>query len=243
MIDLTERQTKVLKLIVEEFIETASPVGSETIEKKYNLGISPATIRNEMVKLTKSGFLKQSHTSSGRTPTSMALKYYVSSLMKTENLSLAEEVAVKEKIWDYRTEFEKLLRESTKELAKRTKMLSLSTTDQGDVFSSGVGNILESPEFYDIDLTKTVLSYLDRFDYWFDLVQKAIDSEDPIHLVLGEELGMEMFEPCGFVYAHYKAGPRSGAIGVIGPSRVKYSRVIPMIKYFGELIEEVSKNW
>lgn len=243
MIDLTERQTKILKAIIEEFIESALPVGSETIEKKYSLGISPATIRNEMVKLTEAGFLKQVHTSSGRAPTPMALKYYVGSIMKSEKLSLTEEVAVKEKIWDYRTEYEKLLRESTKELAKRTKMLSLATTDQGEVFSSGVGNILESPEFYDIDLTKTILSYLDQFDYWYNLVQKAVETGDPIHLILGEELGMEMFEPCGFIYTHYKAGSREGAIGVVGPARVRYSKVIPMIKYFGELIEDVSKNW
>ena len=243
MIELSERQTKILKAIIEDFIETASPVGSETIEKKYNMGVSPATIRNEMVKLTEAGYLKQVYTSSGRTPTPMALKHYVNNLMKSEKLTLTEEVAVKEKIWDYRAEFEKLLRESTRELAKRTKMLSLATSDKGEVFSSGVGNILESPEFYDIDLTKTILSYLDQFDFWSNLVEKAAESLDPIHLVLGDELGMEMFEPCGFIYTRYKAGPHEGTIGVVGPSRVRYSKIIPMVKYFGELIEEVSKNW
>lgn len=243
MIELTERQTKILKAVIEEFIETALPVGSDTIERKYNLRISPATIRNEMAKLTKAGFLKQVHTSSGRTPTPMGLKFYINNLMKPEAPSLTEEVAVKEKVWDYRNEFEKLLREATRELALRSKMLSLATSDQGDIFSSGAGNILEAPEFYDIDLTKTILSYLDRFDFWFNLIQKAIDSEEPIHILLGEELGLEMFEPCGFIYSHYKAGPRFGAIGVVGPARVKYSRIIPLVEYFGELIGEVSKNW
>ena len=243
MAELTERQTKILKSIIEEFIETAVPVGSETIEKKHSLRVSPATIRNEMAKLDKLGFLKQVHASAGRTPTPMALKFYVDRLVKKENLSLAEEVAVKEKIWDYRTKFEKLVQEATKELAKRTKMLSLATTDQGDLFSSGVCNILESPEFYDIDLAKTVLSFLDQFDYWEILISRAVESEDPIHILLGEELGMEMLEPCGFVYTHYKAGPRSGAIGVIGPSRIRYPKIIPMVRYFGDLIGEISQNW
>lgn len=243
MADLTERQTKILKVIIEEFIETAEPVGSETLEKKYNLGISPATIRNEMVRLSEEGFLKKANSSAGRSPTPMALKYYVNNLMKSENLSVAEEVAVKERVWDYRNQFEKLLRESTKELAKRTKMLSLSTTDEGDIFSSGMGNILDAPEFYDIDLTKTILSYLDRFDFWQDLIQRSLDLEEPIHILLGDELGLDLFEPCGFVYTHYQAGPRAGAIGVIGPARVRYSRIIPVVKYFGQLIEEISKNW
>jgi len=243
MTELTDRQIRILKSIIEEFIETAQPVGSDTLERKYNLGISPATIRNEMVELTKTGFLKQAHTSSGRTPTSMGLKYYINNLMKPEKPSLTEEVAMKEKVWDYRDEFERLLREAIKELAQRTKMLSLATTDQGDVFSSGVSNILDAPEFYDIDLTKTILSYLERFDFWYNLIQKAVDSDDPIHILLGDELGLELFEPCGFVYTHFKAGPRSGAIGVVGPARIKYSRIIPMVRYFGELIGEVSRNW
>ena len=102
--NLTDRQAQLLKAVIEEFTATAEPVGSVTLEKKYNLGVSPATIRNEMVALTKSGFLKQPHTSAGRTPTLMALKYYVRELLKEEKLSVADEVAVKEKIWDNRFE-------------------------------------------------------------------------------------------------------------------------------------------
>ena len=81
MTDLTDRQLQILKAIIEEFIETAEPVASETLDKKYNLGISPATIRNEMVKLTSSGFLKQPHTSAGRSPTPMGLKFFVDKLI------------------------------------------------------------------------------------------------------------------------------------------------------------------
>jgi len=243
MINLSDRQSVILKSIVEEFIETANPVGSETLEKKHGLGVCPATIRNEMVKLTEEGFLKKVHTSSGRMPTPMALKYYVNNLMKQENLSLTEEVAMKEKVWDYREKFEKLLQEATRELAHRSKMLSLATSDQGELYSSGVSNILESPEFYDIDLTKTILSYLDSFDYWENLIEKALDSNEPFHLILGDELGREILAPCGFLYARYKAGPRSGIIGVVGPARVKYHRVIPLVEYFGNLISEISQNW
>ena len=58
MTELTERQTKILKAIIEEYMEAASPVGSSALEKKYELGICPATIRNEMVRLTENGYLK-----------------------------------------------------------------------------------------------------------------------------------------------------------------------------------------
>lgn len=242
MADLTERQVKILKAVIDEFVETAMPVGSETLEKKFNLGVSPATIRNEMVKLDKEGFLKQTHTSSGRTPTPIALKYYVSNLMKQENLTVTEEVAVKEKVWDYRSKFERLLQEATRELASRTKLLSISTTKEGDFYSSGAGNILESPEFFDIDLTRAILSCLDRYDYWQGLVQKVLEGDDPIHILLGEELGTEIFGPCSFIYTNFLTDSRSGVIGVVGPSRLKYSKIIPLVKYFGDLIQEIGRD-
>ena len=64
MHDLTQRQIEILKSLIEEYIETAEPVGSETLEKKHALSASPATIRNEMVKLTHYGYLKKTHISS-----------------------------------------------------------------------------------------------------------------------------------------------------------------------------------
>ena len=96
--DLTQRQIQILKAVIEEYIVTAEPVGSETLEKKYNLGISPATIRNEMVRLSDMRMLSQPHTSSGRSPTPAALRYYVDHMMKPKDMSVAEEVAVKEKV-------------------------------------------------------------------------------------------------------------------------------------------------
>ena len=69
MHDLTTRQIEILKALIEEYIETASAVGSETLEKKHNLSASPATIRNEMVRLTDLGYLKKLHASAGRVPT------------------------------------------------------------------------------------------------------------------------------------------------------------------------------
>ena len=66
--DLTDRQKSLLRAVIEKYIETAEPVGSETVEKEAKLGVSPATIRNEMVRLTSLGYLKQPHTSAGRIP-------------------------------------------------------------------------------------------------------------------------------------------------------------------------------
>lgn len=238
--ELTSRQRQILKAVVEEYIETAEPVGSDTLDKKYNLGVSPATLRNEMVKLMKAGYLKQLHTSAGRVPTSLSLKLYVSELMKPQELKVADEVAVKEKVWDYRMEFNKLLRQITRELAEKTRTLALATSEEGDLFYSGAANILDMPEFWDIDITKTVLSLLDRFDHLQGLIDRSVSTE-PIHILLGEEMGSEFLEPCGIIYARYDTGRHRGVVGVMGPSRFNYPVVIPTVRYFGDLLNEVAR--
>ncbi|HPT65715.1 MAG TPA: hypothetical protein PK257_00195 [Candidatus Woesebacteria bacterium] len=245
MSDLTQRQIKILKCIAEEFIETASPVGSETLEKKYSLGISSATIRNEMMALTQLGFLKKGHLSSGRTPTSMGLKYYVRNLMTPKNLSVNDEIGAKEKIWEFRNEFDRLLRETTKELAVRTRSMAIATTDHGTIYSYGASNLLEEPEFFNIDVTKTVLSLIDNTTFWFEIINKAgnLNPESPeiVHLLIGEDLGLEHLEPCGFVYQNYEAGPHRGIVGVIGPARCHYPYVVPVVDYFAELLSTISR--
>ncbi|HEX8923399.1 MAG TPA: hypothetical protein VF810_04425 [Patescibacteria group bacterium] len=245
MADLTQRQIKILKCITEEFIETAAPVGSETLEKKYSLGISSATIRNEMSSLTQMGYLKKGHLSAGRAPTSMGLKYYVRNLMTPKNLSISEEIGTKEKIWDYRNEFDRLIRETTHELALRTRALAISTTDQGQIYTSGASNLLEEPEFYNIDVTKTVLSLIDNSNFWFEIINK-VNSNDPsaeqiIHLLIGEDLGMEHLEPCGFVYQNYESGPHRGIVGVVGPARFRYQYIVPVVDYFAQLLSTISR--
>lgn len=246
MPDLTQRQIKILKCIVEEFIDSAAPVGSENLEKKFNLGVSSATIRNEMASLTNLGYLKKSHLSAGRAPTSMGLKYYVRNLMTPKNMAVSEEIGVKEKVWDYRNQFDGLLKAATRELALRTRTLALTTTDQGSVYSYGASNLLEQPEFYNIDVTKTILTLIDNSAYWFDIVNKATSTDaffqdDFVHLLIGEDLGVEHLEPCGFIYQTYKSGPHQGIVGVIGPARFHYQRVVPVVDYFAELISEISK--
>lgn len=243
MAELSERQLQLLKAIIEEYIDTAEPVGSEPLEKKFNLGVSPATIRNEMVKLTKYGYLKQPHISAGRTPTPAALKVYVSKLMQPKELSVADEVSVKQKILDYKAEREKLLREATRALAAQTKTMSLAATDEGDMYTSGVSNILNMPEFVDIDFTRHLLDTLDEYDYWWDIFSHFATNADPISILLGEDLRRAYLKDCGGVFIQFKSPTTTGAIGVVGPTRLNYSRIVPMVRYIGNLISEVSSNW
>jgi len=242
MHDLTPRQINILRCLIEEYIETAHPVGSESLEKKYSLGVSPATIRNEMAALTQMGYLKKGHLSAGRSPTSMALKYYVKKLLKTQKLSVSEEVGVKESLWPHRNEFEHLLHQSTRELADRTRNLGLATTDQGQFYAHGAAHLLEQPEFFEIDVTRTLLTLIDQSQWWLDLVKRITNdgNQEDFYLLVGEDLGMQELQPCSFVYQSYQCGPNQGIIGVIGPARQHYESVLPMVDYFAQLISSIS---
>lgn len=242
MHDLTQRQVEILKSLIEEYIETAGPVGSETLEKKHNLSASPATIRNEMVRLTELGYLKKPHSSAGRVPTPEGMRFYVKQLMREKELSVAEEVALKEKVWDYRSKSDKFLRALTKSLADRTKALAITTTEDGDMYLSGYANILDMPEFFDIDVTKNLLESLDELDLIQSIFGGVIGDED-IHILLGDDLGPRLRGPYGCVFMHYKTPKHQGEVAVIGPSRLNYTSIVPTVRYFGDLISEISNNW
>jgi heat-inducible transcriptional repressor len=239
---ISDRQSQILKAIIQEYTETAEPVGSVTLEKKYNLGISPATIRNEMVALTKSGFLNQPHTSAGRTPSPMALKYYVRELIKEEDLSVADEVAVKEKVWDHRFETQKFLKEITRVLADQTKSLAVACTSEGDLFHAGYANILDNPEFYDIDVAREILLMIDEFSQLNTYFDKAV-GEESVHILVGDDFDSSFFTDLSLVFANFQTNNSKGTLAVIGPSRFDYPSIIPTIRYFSELVTEIAKNW
>src|SRR5437762_2087086 len=243
MHDLTQRQVQILKSLIEEYIDTAEAVGSETLEKKHNLSASPATIRNEMVTLEKLGYLKKPHTSAGRVPTPVAMKFYVKQLMKEKEISVAETVAVKEKLWDFREKEQQCLRMLTKSLAEKTRALAVVTTHEGDLYAAGYANILDMPEFYDIDITKNLLTALDEYDAFESMFKNLAEDED-VHILFGEELGTRLNGPYGFVFTRYHTPMNLlGEIGVLGPTRMNYTAVIPVVRYFGDLIEEVAQGW
>lgn len=243
MHNLTQRQIEILRSVIEEYIETAEAVGSETIEKKHNLSASPATIRNEMVKLSDYGYLKKTHSSAGRVPTAMGLKFYVRELMKEKDLSTVEEVKLKEQVWDYRERMQRFLKEATKSLAEKTGTIAIATTNDGNVYCSGYAHILDMPEFVDIDVTKTLLEAIDEYDS-FASVFSSVREDEGIHVLIEDELIGSLRGPYGFIFTEYTTPMQiQGRIGVLGPARLHYTSIIPTVRYFSNLIETSAKGW
>lgn len=241
---LTSRQTQILKTIVDEYIATAEPVGSEAMDKKYNLGVSPATIRNEMVALTRAGYLKQPHASAGRIPTPVAIKFYINQLMEEKQMSLVDEVKAKEEVWDSRDDVDELMDEATHALATRTRSLAVAAIkDKKDRFwQAGQSYLFNNPEFAEMSACQSLFSIFDEFDKMDRLFFGMTQSTSPLEILFGEELGWPELAPAGVIATHFTVKGKPGALGVIGPARSNYGTVIPILRYFGNLIEEVANG-
>lgn len=240
MPDLSDRHKQLLKAIIETYVKSGEPVSSELIEKAYDLGVSPATIRNEMVRLTDLGFLKQPHVSAGRVPTAMGFRVYISELMKMKDVPIVDEVSIRQQMFDARAEFDGMLQAATRALSKKCGIMAVAVNGN-NVYYSGTASILDLPEFYDIDVTRFVLSMFDELS----ILQKVIDQaqgSDAIHIIFGEETDFEYLIPTSFAFLDFDAGShRQGVIGVVGPNRLNFPLVIPYLRYIGEVLNEAGR--
>jgi heat-inducible transcriptional repressor len=237
---LTARQTQILKSLIDEYIETAEPVGSENLEKKYNLGVSPATIRAEMCALTKMSYLRQLHTSAGRIPAPKAMKFYIDQLMDERQMSLAEEVKVKEDVMGAKSDIDKVLEEATQSLAQATRSLAVGAVDDEDkLWHAGFANVFTNPEFEDFKATANLFSFLEEVQRMHELFFQRMTGTSAVEVIFGEELGWPGFKPIGVVGTRFELMGKSCALGVIGPARLPYPRVIPVMRYFRDIFEAI----
>lgn len=240
---LTARQTKLLKHLIDEYLQTAEPVGSESLDRKYNLEVSPATIRNEMVDLTKKGYLRQPHTSAGRTPTPKAMKFYIDQLMEEKQMSVTEEVKAKEEISRVKADINRLMDEATRTLAETTKSLAVGTVDELGTWQSGFSNIFHQHEFSeDYDMSMNLFSLLDETRRLHELFFERMTGINPIEVIFGEDLGWSGFNYISVVGTRFRLGERECALGVLGSERIEYPKVIPALRYFRNLMQNLDNR-
>lgn len=341
------RKQQVLMAIITDFIATADPVGSRTIARKYDLGVSPATIRNEMSDLEEMGYIEQPHTSAGRIPSQQGYRYYVDFLMKKKNLTSKEEELIRrgyEKkvreigqvisstgaLLSQMTKFAAvvvsprldtssfkriqlvlmnpgqvmvivvmntgalqsniievaegvsqvdldtiaevlnaklsgltmdmikmtLIREIYFELSKHRNIIDLAmhliqnglTRDREDkVYLGGILNVLNQPEFHNIEKVKTLLGLLEQEELLRNLMESGTSGEG-VSVRIGSELKMDEVKDCSMVVASYHIDGRpAGSIGVLGPTRMDYAWVVGVVecmtRNMSEVMDRMFKGW
>lgn len=238
---LTNRQSEILKAIIEEHIECAQPIASVELVEKRGLSVSGATVRNVMADLVDQGFLDMLHVSSGRTPTDAAYRYYITELMDEDEISVLDELALKQKIWEERFEVARLLRNTAVALSEATGSLAISLSEDGFITYAGTSRILDIPEFYEIDVTKSVLKMVDDYELARSILAKTPDPSG-VTVLIGREIGLANMEPVSVVSSRTQIADKECFLGVIGPARIKYHKVIPFVRYTSQILKEVGQN-
>lgn len=339
---LDKRKVKILKAIISSYIDNAEAVGSRTISKKYELGVSPATIRNEMSDLEEMGFLVQPHASAGRIPTDKAYRYYVDDLWKkvqdpsNTNLDQLRNIiedksneldsvfknsvrilsqftkytsfivapqlkqsvikriqlvpitdtklllliilqsnivkqvtfrmsspipfdqmdkisaALSEKLYGYKLEDLDSIKDSLIEQLYHVRehsndslmellpylMDQISKLEEINVYSDGITNILDLPEYNDVVKAREFISFVEDKSSIAKLLQFV--GENDLAITIGHENQYEALRDCSLITATYKFnGKLIGKIGVIGPTRMDYSKVISTVKSMSEAMNEI----
>lgn len=126
--ELTERQKLILTLVIHEHVRTAQPVGSQYLVEQYNLNMSSATVRNEMVALTEYGYLRQPHTSAGRTPSEEGYRYFVSHLVRQTELPPNMQRTISHQFYQMNNDVEEWMRLAASVLAHQSRGASLVTS-------------------------------------------------------------------------------------------------------------------
>jgi len=335
---LNKRNRQILSSLINEYILTAEPVGSRKIAKKYNINLSPATIRNVMSDLEEMGFLHQPHTSAGRVPTERALRFYVNSILKVKSLNPVEKKHIRSKYNFSELETSDIIKQTSEvlstlshhmslvsapkligtilkhiefikisknrilvifvsqsgfiqnriikdcedisqdELDKYTnylnetlvglsleelrlkieremkkekiiydqmllKALQLSKKALGkepetELYVEGQVNLLECPEFSEVEKMKTLFHALEEKNLLLRLLDKTMEA-DGVQIFIGSETELLDMQGCSIITSSYHHGNDViGALGIIGPTRMDYLKLIPIVEYSAQLVTE-----
>lgn len=239
--NLSPRQSEILKAIIEEYIKSAQPIGSVDLVSTRRLPVSGATVRNIMSDLVRKGYLNMLHVSSGRVPNERAYRYYITELMVESPLTVVDEVSMRQKIWNERYEIDRLLKNAAQVLSDLTDNLAFSITDDGYVSYTGTSKILEKPEFFEIDVMRSVLRFVDDYDLIRSVVANNVSNND-VTVLIGREIGLSSMEPVCIAAIKVQLGQHNCFVGIIGPARNQYDKIFPIMRHMKALLSEVGQN-
>jgi transcriptional regulator of heat shock response len=239
---MSSRRLEILRAIVDEYVATQEPVGSKSIADHHGLGISPATIRNEMAILEEEGLITQPHTSAGRIPTDLGYRVFVDKLATVKPLSTAERRAI-ETFLDSSNDLEELLKRSAKLLADITKQVAVVTypilgESREKLAISGTAHLARSGE----DLGFTLSPILEALEEQVVLLRLLNEVHPTVHVRIGSEQTETNLQTTSLVTVGYGDAAQLGAVGVLGPTRMDYAgsmaAVDAVARYVGRFINE-----
>jgi heat-inducible transcriptional repressor len=233
---MNSRQKKILSSVIEEYTNTAIPVASDLLAKKYKFAVSPATIRNDMTKLEREGYLYQPHVSAGRVPTDKGYRYFVEEIMKDRGLSRGEQKKLQKELLKLKAKNKRLERTVVKLLSGFSGMLAVTGPLKGEeIFDAGMKKLLAQPEFQKVDEVCRIVEVLDMVDEKFESIVKNLkESETKIYIGKESPIGAPN---CSMIVSPYQLkGGEKGVLALIGPKRMKYAKNKSLIEYVKKIL-------
>lgn len=231
---MTERQAQILAAIIEQYAEVAAPVGSVTLAKLF--GVSSATIRAEMARLEDADMIMQPHTSAGRVPTDKGYRFYVNRLSGAEETPVvARSVRAIEARVSGVGQADRAIRSAVDGLVELTHNLGLATIGN-QLYLSGISNLFGQPEFVSAGAVRQVAILLDNLEPW---LREAAPNE-PLNVYIGSENPIGKASGCSLIISRFSS-PYSDRsyIGILGPTRQSYGRVMSLVRRAGNMLEEI----
>ena len=237
---LSDRRQRVLSALVEEYVARAMPVGSRTLTEHYGLGVSPATVRNELSALEEDGYISQPHTSAGRIPTDFGYRTFVDDLV--ESGALAEDGEAAEKLENLRQcakELDDLLERTSKALSEFTDCLSVVTPPgYAHPRRLGIMTLMRQPEFAYTESLLPIMQVLEDDTVLLHVLDAtATDEEDP-QVRIGTENETTQLSGVSVVACRYGVGVNGGIVAVIGPTRMDYTKALTAVRIASRTLGE-----
>ncbi|MBI4972919.1 MAG: hypothetical protein HZA27_02045 [Candidatus Omnitrophica bacterium] len=237
-VDYDARRRAVLSAAIDHYIKEAEPVSSEDVAQEFDL--SSASIRNIFAELEEAGYLTHPYTSGGKIPTDKGYRYYVDFLVAQMELLEEEKSCI---LHEYKRQIMRLedaLEKTSEVLSQVTHYAGIVSflEWQDKIFYRGLSQILEQPEFQNLEKTRLLLKIIEEKAQLLDIINR--DFKGRVKVYIGEELGCPQMDNCSLVVSTYNLKNKpSGRLAVLGPMRMRYNHIIPALEYVSDVLTEV----
>ncbi len=218
---MEQRLAKLLKSVVDEYVATAEPVGSQYLVEHYHMDVSPATVRNWFTELEDEDLVAQPHTSGGRVPTEKGFRVYIQMFVQPKPASKREREVLERAINVPRDEGGHHVKNLAKTLADLSGQATVVGFNSADTYYTGLSQLFAQPEFKNWQRVISLSEVLDRLDETLHRLRHQVFPEPQI--LLGSDCPFG--SSCGTILGSWEGG----LIGILGPIRMDYQMGLSLL--------------
>jgi heat-inducible transcriptional repressor len=239
---VTDRQLEILRAIMDQFLsKNKMLISSSVIVKEYDVDACAATVRNDMVVLEDKGFIKKPHISAGRLPSTAGIKYYLTHLLKEENIPLDKEEEIKAQVSTNDGSFYKMLNTAIEILSEETNEAAFLHLNDIRIQK----NLYKLFKYEELSQNDTISSILQLLEDKKHLQKITKYVNDDVFAIVGEDLQYLKLNLAALVGVKFSGLQKDheGLIGVIASKRLNYAKVIPLIRLIGNTMQKNIVKW